>query len=1408
MDASEFHDLFFGNGCDYPTNDTSQFNNEEGAQDASTWDFDFQQLLGDDHTGEQNEIPVVTPTLQHNSQLLNSSVDEIEKNYLKSKAHKESELSLQFTQELPKFNTFSKYQESGRFYKNDTPLSLTSPNILSLSAGFTSKPDLGSFSTKHGNNFQSQPITQHFSKKSSPYQQPNSSPYQPLAALPESPYTKQLESPYGSVKSDSSYKAIESPYSTGKQIESSFGATKPVGSPYSLNNFQSQPITQQYSKKSSPYQQPTSSPYQPISALPESPYTKQLESPYGSVKSDSSYKAIESPYSAGKQVEPSFGVTKPVGSPYSLNKPLESPYSMNKSVGSPYGLAKPVESPCNIGVPSNNAYTLTQESPYNPVKPVGSPYCGQKSSPYGFDLMHKLDTVYQCGKPAETAFPKTVEGSFSKSVESPFSKSVESPFSKSVESPFSRPIESPFSRSIESPFSRPIESPFSKPAESPYSFPRSAESQAVLSQSVDSPYSMPQSAENPILCGKLIGSPHRLSRSNELPNISNHPLDTSFSLQSSLSYNMLPSEGTDKSIDLLTKNVELSNFQCETNMGLLDFSSATPGSSVYISSSPSRIPNNPKTPLEILENNLSDNFGASEADPVVDDITHLINKQVENFTAETLNDSFCSTTPDECNKTDECNKSVECDMIIHESLSSLHATSPGKTITEGKTNVEPEDAIPSPSEPEDLSKTRCSVDEKLEELFRNEEKVTTCLDPIDEVERKLEALHNSSKLPVKTKPTTNCIMDVFQTPPSTSSSPCDLLSVPCDRSKLVQNENKTDQSSSAMLSPSSNEGDVNQRVKTCSCILCQEHFSRRKHRKKRKRENSLHFKSEVCSDKVGIKLKISRSTASESFIPPIPDPQVILNETNSKHQPNLKTEPKSRPHPDYSLMKPDFLKKPLVKEKQKRVSRKKRAKKRKPDSSESEFEDWSLKDLQGSGKHVPCNVPSEASEKVRLSQQSPWATQLPPGILERIFNEVTEIEGCLPSLVRLSKVCRSWKHVASSPELWHTIDLSSNWVKERHRTERKLVWLLQHRLTGATDLNLGGWNSAFRPGIVQLIASNCSKLEGLNLNGCSAITQDHMIYLAQALKSLKRLDLSNVSDITQSGKSSPVSQSAITDITKILGSRLTHLNLAANSTSGLSNVINAIAASCNNLQVLDLSNVKNYNKDIALINIEKLQGGCKKLRVLRLTNIQMRLASSSSKDQALSQGFPELEELSVAVSSKHDSGIDDLALERIVKASSKLRLLDVRGCVSISYSSLVRITAWDLEQLFLSGCKATRFGGDGLELVIRKWGHSLEVLDLSWSTAPEALDIALATLAEQENSPIKSLDLSGSAVGYAAVKTVLEKCIRLGNLNLSSCRGLPRGMKRNYSNSVEVAELRSAIEAGRFDEKPDTDNES
>lgn len=76
-----------------------------------------------------------------------------------------------------------------------------------------------------------------------------------------------------------------------------------------------------------------------------------------------------------------------------------------------------------------------------------------------------------------------------------------------------------------------------------------------------------------------------------------------------------------------------------------------------------------------------------------------------------------------------------------------------------------------------------------------------------------------------------------------------------------------------------------------------------------------------------------------------------------------------------------------------------------------------------------------------------------------------------------------------------------------------------------------------------------------------------------------------------------------------------------------------------------------------------------------------------------SPGFPELEELSVASLTDESRILNDEGLQRILKTSTKLKLLDVRGCVRLTHDTFIRLPAWDLKHLFLSGCSVTRDSG-------------------------------------------------------------------------------------------------------------------
>ncbi|XP_054273635.1 uncharacterized protein LOC128993631 [Macrosteles quadrilineatus] len=438
----------------------------------------------------------------------------------------------------------------------------------------------------------------------------------------------------------------------------------------------------------------------------------------------------------------------------------------------------------------------------------------------------------------------------------------------------------------------------------------------------------------------------------------------------------------------------------------------------------------------------------------------------------------------------------------------------------------------------------------------------------------------------------------------------------------------------------------------------------------------------------------------------------------------------------------------------------------------------------------------EVDEYVEPAEQGPWGDErMPKVVLSKIFYMVTKIEGCVPFLVRMSRVCKQWRDVAVSPHLWYHIDLASTWCRDRVKNDRTFQWLCENRLAQVQELNLGGWSFTGIPSVLDKMASSCQRLQGLGLSGLQGLSMDNIKFLVSNCPHLERLDLSSINP-EQNNPRSAVSMASLLHLAQTMGERLTHLILSNNKLAGVPQIIAAVAAHCPNLQVLDLANVRTVAQTTACIHIEKLQEGCPTLRVLRLTNSQLALSPVSFNEQATSQGFPHLEELSVAGVVEGLSSqpfIDDEALQRIIKNSKKLRLLDVRGCNKVSDSSLVRVPAWDLEHIFLSGCYVTRLNDSGLELIVKKWSHSLVEVDLAWSTATEPLDAAVQALAEQgETSRLRTLDLCGSSVSLEPVKAVLTRCPMLSSINLSSCRALPRGMKRLYQG-LPLVQLRSTM---------------
>lgn len=73
-------------------------------------------------------------------------------------------------------------------------------------------------------------------------------------------------------------------------------------------------------------------------------------------------------------------------------------------------------------------------------------------------------------------------------------------------------------------------------------------------------------------------------------------------------------------------------------------------------------------------------------------------------------------------------------------------------------------------------------------------------------------------------------------------------------------------------------------------------------------------------------------------------------------------------------------------------------------------------------------------------------------------------------------------------------------------------------------------------------------------------------------------------------------------------------------------------------------------------------------------------------------------------------------------------------------------------------------------------------------------------------APFRKLNLCRTAIDVKPLTRLLRNCSTLEYLNLTSCRGLPRGMKRLYATREAVQNLRDDILSGKFNENDDSDD--
>ena len=378
-------------------------------------------------------------------------------------------------------------------------------------------------------------------------------------------------------------------------------------------------------------------------------------------------------------------------------------------------------------------------------------------------------------------------------------------------------------------------------------------------------------------------------------------------------------------------------------------------------------------------------------------------------------------------------------------------------------------------------------------------------------------------------------------------------------------------------------------------------------------------------------------------------------------------------------------------------------------------------------------------------------------------------------ICRCGQVCKHWFHIVSQPLAWKIVDLSyiAGYGKANDNLLRKLTKKLFQEVK---ELNLSGWVDLTDRGL-ERVAKYCPKLERLNISNCQKkyigkVSAASLLPLAENCSALKRVNFSNLRITSHYVKTA-------LKFIEVRGVSLTHINFSGNIAFG-SLVLTAIIEHCKELVVLDVSNTSVRN-----ICFETMQVSCPKLQELYLANLQLEPKRVKGTE---GPGFKDLRVLSCGKVGVYGWMTDALLLT-ILKKSPDLVTLDIRGNSAITNVGLKDLSA-SVERLYLSRCHLSL---NVAETICRKWCQTVWDLDLSWVEAHGTqFDMLIDFLMNSAEpcSNITHLNLTGTAISDSSVKNVVVVCVGLQALDLTSCRGVSRGIKRFHDGSKAINNLR------------------
>ncbi|TMS18254.1 F-box/LRR-repeat protein 6 [Larimichthys crocea] len=416
-----------------------------------------------------------------------------------------------------------------------------------------------------------------------------------------------------------------------------------------------------------------------------------------------------------------------------------------------------------------------------------------------------------------------------------------------------------------------------------------------------------------------------------------------------------------------------------------------------------------------------------------------------------------------------------------------------------------------------------------------------------------------------------------------------------------------------------------------------------------------------------------------------------------------------------------------------------------------------------------------------------WGESLPEEVLINIFQMVVGQDGAVPFLCRVGSVCRLWNAAASSPALWRKVTIGHCWIapgkNQEPKTEKKikdtLNWLAQNRFSQLRDFSLYHWKKNVNYA-VKVVSEFCPHLRSLTLSNCTGLTACAFHSLALHSRALQSINL-QYSEFQVEGPLKYIEDH---------GSQIKQIWF----THGVKNdrlLATISKGCCPDLELLEINTKLDSTYCELPVCIQALQMACPKLKTFRMLNVRPLQKTMRNVAKSTS-GFPLLEELCIATTSY--SYLTDKDLWDILFGSTRLRVLDLRGSSRVTPAGLEALPCLELECLFLGhyfSSSSALSAPKGLHMLTQKWSQTLQQLDIANQLFSEDdLEMAMSHLAQAtEADTLRSLNLSGTRITPPALRPVIGQMTALNYLNLSSCRYLPRGVKRIYRGQEDIRQL-------------------